>query len=85
MQSEVLELVDRFAHSHLADYVLGLPAEWVMYVIVCAIGSQFSDALGNTATVDHWKASVFPLHSENQFCLILGLNSRFLVIPLCSR
>lgn len=44
MQCEVLELVNRCARSHLADYVLGLPADWVMYVVVCEIGSQFSDA-----------------------------------------
>lgn len=71
MQSEVLELVDRFAISHLADYVLGLPAEWVVHIVVCEIGSQFNDAFGNTATVDSWKASMFPLYNENQFCLIL--------------
>lgn len=71
MQSEVLKLVDRYALSHIADHVLGLPGEWVMHVVVCKVGVQFRDALGNTNTVDNCKAFVFPLHSERQFCFIL--------------
>lgn len=82
MQSEVLYVV--CVWDLIADYALGLWAEWVMHGVVCKVGPQFRS---EQEIYILWAIAIvlfFPCKVKIRFAGFSGLDSRSLGIPLCS-